>query len=465
MTIDYKKLGFKSGIEIHQQLTGKKLFCSCPTEIRKGNTDFEIVRNLRLSTSEIGKMDKAAKYEKDKDKSFKYLGYEDINCLVEIDEEPPHKPNSEAIIAATKVAKLLNCQLMDRIEFMRKVVIDGSNVSGFQRTAIIGLNGKITINGKEFGVETVCLEEEACQSVGRTEKQDTYNLSRLGIPLIEIATAPDMNTPEEVKAVAEHIGMILRSTDMVRRGIGSIRQDVNISIKGSNRVEIKGFQELKSIPKVIEYEVIRQSKLSKKEDSHVRKAETDFTTTYLRPMPGSARMYPETDIRPFMLPTNIELPELLSDKLTQMTKKYNLAEHMVKELIKQKIDFDKYAKTYDKLKPLTIAEFFVVLPKEIKKKIGKEFVPLKNVMVLEKLNSGKISSSSLEEITQLLANGKKVDYTKYQVADNKDVEKVVRNIYENNKNAPINALMGMAMKELKGKADGKKVMEILQKIK
>lgn len=463
---DYKKLGFKSGIEIHQQLDGKKLFCNCPVEIKKGNHDFEIVRRLKASAGESGKRDKAAEYEQAKNKSFKYLGYNGLNCLVETDEEPPHPVNEKALESAVIVSKLLNCKIVDQVEFMRKVVIDGSNVSGFQRTAVIGMNGFVEINGKKFGIETVCLEEEAAQTVKRTASEDTYNLSRLGIPLIEIATAPDMTNPEEVKEVASHIGMVLRSLNNCKRGIGSTRQDVNVSIKGGVRVEIKGFQDLKSIPKVIDKEIKRQLTVRKAEEKipHVRKAETDFSSSYLRPMPGSARMYPETDVRPIIPNLSVKLPKLLSSKTEGLEKKYGISSDLSKELIKKGIDFEKHADNYGNVKPQLIAEFFITIPKELRRKHDIKFEATKNLTVLKKLNEGELTVAALPEVTETLARGKKVDYSKYKQLDDKKLKIELQKIVDANKGAPTNAIMGLAMREFKGKADGKKVMQILQEM-
>ncbi|MBW2991422.1 Glu-tRNA(Gln) amidotransferase GatDE subunit E, partial [Candidatus Woesearchaeota archaeon] len=190
--LNYNELGLKCGIEIHQQLEGKKLFCNCATEIRKGDPDFKVVRRLRASAGEEGGVDQAALYEQKKQKYFVYQGYDDITCDVELDEEPPHPVNQDALRAALQVAKMLNCKIVDEIQVMRKTVIDGSNTSGFQRTMVIGMNGFVEVGGKKVSIEGVFLEEEACQIIERTKTKnyDIYNLSRLGIPLIEIATGP-----------------------------------------------------------------------------------------------------------------------------------------------------------------------------------------------------------------------------------------------------------------------------------
>jgi glutamyl-tRNA(Gln) amidotransferase subunit E len=253
--MDYNAIGLTAGIEIHQQLnTREKLFCHCLTLLRNSaEHSGEFFRYLRVTESEMGEIDRAAQEEMKRERKFRYYTY-DTTCLVENDEEPPAPMNDEALSVCLTIARMFGMTPVRQVHTMRKLVIDGSNTSGFQRTALVALNGALP-NGGE--IETICLEEEAAQRV----KDDIFSLDRLGIPLIEITTSPCMHTPEEVQQVAEYIGMVLRSTGKVKRGIGTIRQDVNISIRGGSRVEIKGVQELDLIAEVVRREVQRQETL------------------------------------------------------------------------------------------------------------------------------------------------------------------------------------------------------------
>jgi len=467
--LNYNEIGLKCGIEIHQQLEGRKLFCNCPTEIRKDNPDFTVVRRLRASAGEEGRVDQAALHEQKKQKYFIYQGYNDINCDVELDEEPPHPLNQEALKAALQVAKMLNCKIVDEIQVMRKTVIDGSNTSGFQRTMLIGMNGFLDVNGKNIGIDTICLEEEACQIVERKKEHDVYNLSRLGIPLIEIATGPHITTPEEAKEVAAKIGMILRSTEACKRGIGTIRQDINLSIKGGARVEIKGFQELKSIPKIMDYEIERQLKLineGKPVEQEVRKAEEDFTTSFLRPMPGMDRMYPETDSPP-IIPNfeGISSVKTIEERIKELASDFKISHELAKEIINQEVDFVKLMKEFAKLHPKFIAETIINAPKEIKARFKKDINVFEHLEVLQKANKNEIPTSAVFEILSEIAHGQKPDYTKYQGMSDEELETEVVNLIKENKTAPINALMGMLMAKHRGKIDGKKAMELLNKHK
>lgn len=255
---DVKELKLKSGIEIHQQLEGKKLFCNCPTILRDDKPDFLVKRYLRASAGESGSFDKAALAEIKKQKYYIYQGYDETNCLIELDEEPPRPVNKEALMAALQTSKLLNMNIVDQVRFMRKIVVNGSNTTGFQRTGLISTDGILETEYGPVRIDALCLEEDACKDVEKNSNHTVYNLSRLGIPLIEIATAPDLHTPEMIRDTAEQIGMVLRSIPNVKRGLGTIRQDVNISIEKGVRVEIKGAQDLKMIPTLARFEMMRQ---------------------------------------------------------------------------------------------------------------------------------------------------------------------------------------------------------------
>jgi glutamyl-tRNA(Gln) amidotransferase subunit E len=226
--IYYSKLKFKSGLEIHQQLDSHKLFCDCPSILRNDEPDFTVHRKLHAVAGESGEVDRAAEYQASLKKEFVYNGYSNNTCLVELDEEPPHSINEEALKIALQIALLLNCTILPLTQIMRKTVINGSNTSGFQRTVLIARGGYVETSLGKVGVDTICLEEDSAREVKKEGDKVYWNLDRLGIPLVEIATAPDIKSAEQAKEVALHIGDILRSCK-VKRGIGTIRQDVNIS--------------------------------------------------------------------------------------------------------------------------------------------------------------------------------------------------------------------------------------------
>jgi len=261
--IDWKKIGLKVGLEVHQQLDTNKLFCRCPSILREDEPDKIVKRKLRAVAGEMGEVDIAAREEELKKKNFLYEAYSDTTCLVELDEEPPHPVNEEALRIAIQIAKLLNMKIFDEFVVMRKVVVDGSNVSGFQRTMLIGIDGWVDCSFGRVRIPLLALEEEAARKIREDDNEVVFRLDRLGIPLVEIRTEPDMHSPSEAKECAERIGLLLRMTGKVKRGIGTIRQDVNISIRGGARVEIKGVQDLRHLPKIIENEALRQLNLLK----------------------------------------------------------------------------------------------------------------------------------------------------------------------------------------------------------
>jgi glutamyl-tRNA(Gln) amidotransferase subunit E len=265
--MNYSSLGFKAGVEIHQRIDSKKLFCECyanPSEAEEKIDEREclrVTRFLRPVVGELGVVDPAAAFEAGKKNKFVYLAPRDSSCLVELDDEPPHALNAQALETALEVVKALHATPVDEIHVMRKIVVDGSAVSGFQRTALVGVNGFIETTRGRVGIQTISLEEESSGIVEQRAGETVYRLDRQGIPLVEVATDASLQDGEHARETAEAIGLVLRNTGRMQRGIGSIRQDLNVSIAQGARVEIKGVQELKNIPKIIENEVARQVSL------------------------------------------------------------------------------------------------------------------------------------------------------------------------------------------------------------
>lgn len=274
-----EKPKLKCGLEIHQRLDTHKLFCNCPSiEGKEANKKYK--RKLHIVKSEISEIDKTAQFEKEKNTEYFYEFYPEACCELEIDECPPLNLNQEALDTVLEIAINLHSNIVNEVHFMRKQVIDGSNTSGFQRTAIIAIGGYIETSKGKVSIETICLEEESSGIVKKEIGESTFRVDRLGIPLIEIATGPDIIDEEHAKETAEKIGMILRITGKVQRGLGTIRQDLNVSIPGGARVEIKGAQELDLIPKLIKNEMLRQQNL-KKLIEKIKKEKIKITSPYI----------------------------------------------------------------------------------------------------------------------------------------------------------------------------------------
>ena len=261
-TIDYSSIGLKVGIEIHRQLdTKKKLFCDCPTTMSDADPSVRFLRRLRPTQSELGQVDPAALFEFQKGRAIIYESDDGTSCLVEMDEEPPKDLNPEAVEIALAASALTNAEPVDEIHVMRKIVIDGSNTTGFQRTCVVAMDGWVTVDEKKIPIQQISLEEDAARKTSESGLTVNYRIDRLGIPLIEISTGPVITSPEETERVAKAIGDILRDTGRVKRGLGTVRQDLNVSIRDGALIEIKGVQELDLISKVISYEVSRQLEL------------------------------------------------------------------------------------------------------------------------------------------------------------------------------------------------------------
>lgn len=601
MDVDYEKLGFKAGVEIHQELNTKKLFCSCKTTLKEQDLKSKTIRKLRSVAGETGEVDLASSYEHLRDREFIYSSYAEESCLVDLDEEPPHDVNPEAFNLALGVSKMFRLKIPDTICVMRKTVTDGSAVSGFQRTMMVGYESKDSFLETKSGkvkINQLNLEEDSCKIEKNDGNKVYYSLSRLGVPLLEVGTDATIKNPEHVKEVALEIGTMLRSFN-VKRGIGTIRQDVNISIKDGARVEVKGWQDLRKLPELVINEVSRQSNLIEikkeltnrglkkfdkkskdvtelfknsqskiitdlissggkvyslilpkfsgllkmeicpgrtfgKELSEYAKAygtkgmihtdedlskyrleaefstlkemnddlviiiaekeevakkavdavyeralyclvgvpeetripnHADTTSSYARPLPGAHRMYPETDVSNIEITKemikSITVPELIKEKIVRFSKNYKLQKELSTELIREGYDFEMYVKKFKNVEPSFIARFLIEMPKEIMTKYKKEIDASNYLEIIEKFNSAEISKDAVFEILMEISQGKSIDYKKYKQLTESELNTEIEKIINENKGLPLNALVGKVMSKLRGKADGEKIIKLI----
>jgi len=596
----------KVGLEIHQQLETKKLFCECESKIKIEKPDIVIRRRLKAVSGEKGETDIAASAEEVKGLEFEYEFYNDCGCLVELDEEPPHRINEEALRTSLEIALLLNMCPVDEIQIMRKTVVDGSNTSGFQRTGLVATDGFIETKEGKVRVEQLNIEEDAARIIERKSNSIVFRLDRLGIPLIELGTKPDIKTPEQALETAQKIGLILRSSK-VRRGLGTIRQDINISIKDGARVEIKGAQDLKLIPELIKTEALRQKnlielkkelkkrdfksvkadiqdltllfketgcnfvknslnegkivvgfkvpkfkglfkkylfgkeiagyakalgnvsglihsdelpnygisekevkeiskKLEIKDDDafvfivgkgvasqkaleivclrinnslngvlkEVRKAEPDGTTSFIRPMPGEARMYPETDVPPsavtkeLVLKIKKNLPEKPEQKLKRYIKQ-GLNDELAYQLLHSEYsrDFDEMLAEFKNIKPVFLAQILIAHKAELRKRYSIEDIDFRILReCLELLNKEDITKDILYELMAESAEKKQspaVLAVKFKGANKQEIEKKAKEVIEKNKDKKESVIMGILMNEFKGRISGKELAEIVKK--
>lgn len=260
----YRQLGFMCGLEVHQQLfTKQKLFCHCPAGVfqAKGEYDAEVIRHMRPTLSEMGEYDGTALMEKKTRKTIIYRIADETACTYDIDDTPPFKINREALGIALEVSLLLKLNIVGELHVTRKQYLDGSIPTGFQRTGIIGIEGDIPLKNKTVRIMQLSIEEDACREVSDVGHLRIYTTDRLGMPLIETVTYPDLLTPDEAAEAGQFLRMLTRTTGKVRTGIGAAREDVNVSITGGTRVEIKGVAHIKWIPELTHNEAFRQKAL------------------------------------------------------------------------------------------------------------------------------------------------------------------------------------------------------------
>jgi glutamyl-tRNA(Gln) amidotransferase subunit E len=610
MSHDYEELGLVAGLEIHQQLdTATKLFCNCPTERREAEASpRSFTRYLHPTKSELGELDEAALEESRVDREFEYLAF-DTTCLVEEDDEPPHRLDREALGAAMEIATLMDCAVVDQAHVMRKIVVDGSNTSGFQRSALLATDGEIRTDDGPVGIDDLLLEEESAARIEAHDGGVVYGLDRLGIPLVEIGTKPDIRSPDQAKAAAERIGMLLRSTGKVKRGLGTIRQDVNVSIADGARVELKGVQRLDDIDDIVEHEVGRQvelleiaadlrgrdaavaepdpvtavfddtdsgvvagaetvmavrlegfdglvgreiqpdrrlgTELSDHAKRHgaggifhtdelpaygvteaevealrdavdagaddavaivaadaavaeqaiaavadraevairevpeeTRGANEDGTSRYLRPLPGAARMYPETDVPPVEPdPTEVEPPELLTEKVDRYQAEYGLDAGLAEQ-----VAYGEHMPTFEAavdrgVDPTTAAGTLESTLTELRRDdVTVDRLTERHLRsVLELVEAGDLPNEGIGPVLSTLAGDPDLDADAAMDdagvggVDREAVRDVVVEVVERNADqidaegmGAFSGLMGECMGELRGKADGEVVSELLR---
>ncbi|MEK6847717.1 MAG: Glu-tRNA(Gln) amidotransferase subunit GatE [Nanoarchaeota archaeon] len=473
MELDHNAVGLKCGIEIHQQLEANKLFCNCPSLLRKDEPEFTIKRKLHVVAGESGEVDVAASHEALLEKEFTYEGY-DTTCLVELDESPPNIVNKEALQIALQIALFLNCKIFPVTQVMRKTVIDGSNTSGFQRTVLIARDGFIETSKGRIGIATICLEEDSARIIDKDK--GIFRLDRLGIPLVEIATNADIKTPEQAKETALKLGEILRKVK-VKRGIGTIRQDVNLSIKGGQRIELKGFQDIRNIERAIELEVKRQQKLvvHGKSIAEVRAVNPDGSSRFLRPLPGAARMYPETDL-PLLKISRENIDDAKKELSASMEnpeeelEKQGLNKEMISLLLKRKKveEFKELLQVIEN--PQLIAKTILIFPKEIATKEKKTLNAVEKVLnrdvlgnVLENVAKEKIQASEIKNVLTEIVKGKSSKEVMKEEKNLDEMEERISKIIKEKPGLSDNAYMGLVMKDLRGLISGKEAMKIIKK--
>ncbi len=475
--MDYQKVGFKAGLEIHQQLDTPKLFSGAPSYLRSDAPNYTIMRRLHAMAGESGEIDVAVAHEAAQERVFHYEGYHDTTSLVELDEEPPHQIDTQALDTCLQIALLLKCDIYPVSQVMRKTVIDGSNTSGFQRTVLVGHNGILETSFGNVAIESIALEEDSARIISKEKDKAVYRLDRLGIPLVEIATAPVLKTPEQIKEAALKLGEILRAC-RVKRGIGTIRQDVNVSVKGHEKVEIKGFQDPAMMTATVAKEVERQVKelKEKKVQGSVRNALPSGETEFLRPLPGRARMYPETDLS--LLRIGLEhinrlkkdLPKLREELRAELKKKW-LHEELIDLVLDGHVDeFTTLMKVYGRDGPL-VAKMVTIWRSELAAKYKKPLEAITDLLserVLERvLELVKIKKLEATDVKVVL--GKLVEGVRFEEAviveklDDNELAAFVAHLVKEKPGLRENAYMGQTMAHFKGKLDAKRAMQLIQR--
>ena len=594
----YQKLGLKVGLEIHWELdTKRKLFCKCEPHQHPEKSNEKIIREHVAVPGETGEIDSAAIFEIRKNKKTIYEIYRDCICEIETDSAPPYQPDPEALSISFTIARLLNAKIMDEIHIMRKTIVDGSLPSGFQRTMLIANSGNIKLKKRNIKIENMSLEEDSGRLIEINNDITTFRLDRLGIAEIEVGTSPEIYTPEMARDTAELIGKIMKTTRKIKKGLGTVRQDVNVSIKEVERqlglIQIKNklekmnaskselendlqlvdvsdvfneaesklfknkkiygikFYKLKGIlkevisdkktfgeeisdrikkltglPEMVNTDELLKSEITKNEKQklyskidadendliilgfgdkqnvknafnevrhriyiatmgipkEVRKVCLDGTSVFLRPMPSSARMYPETDCIPLIIKKDFisdieknlpELPHVIEKRLVE---KYKLNKELADQIFSSDHynDFDKLV-TNENIDPILLASIFVnVLPSLLREGIPVKKLNEKHfISIFKALKDSKISKEAIPEILKETAlDNSYIDNILKREIINEDelrifVNKIVndnQSLIESKGDNAVKPIMGIVMKEMRGKYDGQLIFETVKEI-
>src|SRR2546428_104204 len=488
--MDYRALGLKVGLEIHQQLATHKLFCEDVSALVDTADGQRFRRRLRPTQSELGEVDAAALEEAKRRLTFVYEATPN-SCLVEADEEPPHPPNPAALDIALEIALLLNARPVSEVDFMRKIVIDGSNTSGFQRSALVALDGWLETNGKRIGVPTILLEEDAARKLGEAGDEVVYRLDRLGIPLVELATTPNIETPDEARDVALMFGSLLRATRKVKRGIGTIREDLNVSIEGGARIEIKGVQELRMIATFVEREVERQvmllaaaAELKKRNIRSVPTDVRDVTAVFHKTESKVVRTALKKGgvVLGWALPGFAGLlkgklgPELAAHaRIARLAREYRIHEQQARQLVQEGSDaaFEAIAREFGEAK--LVATVLLYTFGELRREgFDVDGIPVDHLRELfSLLKAGRFAKEAVPEIVREMARTRSraseatgtLGVTRMSRQDLESIVdealRVSEDLISSRGNAAEKALMGQVMERVRGRADGKLVSEVL----
>jgi len=472
----------KIGLEIHIELkTRSKMFCSCKNDPDEKHPNINICPVC--------------------------LGHPGTLPVI----------NREAVRKTIKTGLALNCEISRHTFFERKNYFYPDLPKGYQISQYstpICKNGFLEIDGKKIRIRRVHLEEDT----GRLIHEKDYSLvdfNRAGVPLMELVTEPDIESPKEARKFAEELQLILRYLDVSDADMekGQMRVEANISLSSKKgvlgtKVEIKNLNSFKAVEKALEYEIERQRKIlesGKKVIQETRGWDPAREITFSQREKEEAqdyRYFPEPDLPPLEITQEMvdeiraEIPELPRQKRERFKKEYNLDEKSIEIFVKNK-DFGEY---FEKV----VSEFTPNLPKEKLLRLiklatnylttdllgllkgasvsGEDFLitPENFAEFIELIDEGKISSKIakivLEEMFRTGADPSQIIEEKglVLIADEAEIEKIVYQVISENQKAvsdfkkgkenALEFLIGQVMRKTKGKANPKIAKETLKRI-
>lgn len=448
----------KIGLEIHAYLdTDEKLFCTCKaihgSKNAKPNTNI-----CPICTGQPG--------------------------------NKPMLPNKKAMDKVIQIALILGCKINQKLIWQRKHYDWPDLPKGYQNTISGTYATPVGTDGKFEGINiTEChIEEDPAAWNPQTGEID-YN--RSGSPLIEIVTAPDFTSSEQVIEWMKQLIATLSYVKAIDKKAG-LKADVNVSISKGERIELKNINSLKSIQNAIEIEVKRQKKELPKFQETRRYDEKKQTTTKMRSKEQAQdyRFISDPDLPVLNIENKriqkikISLPETPKEKLNKLIKKHKIEKKSAEILTKKLEIVEFFENIIEKTRPeLAIqwvtGELLSVL-NYTKKEIGEIEIKIEHfVELLKLLEKEKLTKLKAQEILRDWGKKEKsylpkISKNSEKISDSSQIEKIVKKVISENKKAvddyksgeekAINFLIGQVMRLSNKRADFQTAKKLLEKI-
>lgn len=457
------RLVVKIGLEIHlQPNTKSKLFCACSTE--------GIEPNTKVCQTCLGM--------------------------------PGSKPrlNTDAFIAALKLALAMNCKIQNMSYFARKTYFYPDLPKDYQITQYdqpFAVNGLMELKEKKVPITRIHIEEDPASLKHVADKKGMeyvlIDYNRSGIPLCEIVTPPVFSSPAEAREFLEELMKLADYVGIFDAQAGKIRADVNVSVEGHPRVEVKNITSFRDVERAAQFEIIRQESIVARGEqgiSETRAFDQRTGTTDSMRHKETEEEYgyiPEPDLPPLIV-TDAQLKKIIAEmpepprkRIARFVKQYNIKQEQAESLMSERALADQFEEVVKKANPVLAATWYSYVQKILNfnavrfDRTGFHAENMTEFLAL--LSSGEVSKRGAELLLRELllhpAPAKQVAEKLGLLAlGEKETKGLVDKVIKENVNAvndvkagkekAIQFLVGQVIRASKGRAKEKVVLELLK---